>query len=508
MKTKGIVHFVGAGPGDAQLLTLRAAELLGRAEVVMHDARVSPDVLRLIPAKTRIIALPADDTSDAADHTTELARLAAAGQCIVRLHYGDPFVFGDGAAEATLLAAAGIGFEIVPGVLPFTAVPNYAGIPLTHRAHCSSFTVTDAQSRTTTDSHVDFARLARTPGTKVVLTEAGQVTPTVERLLAEGLAADTPAALVVSGTMARQRSVTGALADLPARAVAAGLAGPAVMVIGSVVSLAGKLNWFETRPLFGQRVVVTRARDQAGPLSRQLQERGAEVLEVPCIRIGPPTEHHPLVEAIAGLNAYDWVVFTSANGVTSFFSFFFKAFEDLRDLGGVRIAAVGPATAEKLTELHLKVDLMPKEYLARQIAKKLAAYESIENHRILLLRAEVATPELPQLLEDFGAIVDDVACYRTEAETDDATGAAASLVAGGADWVTFTSASTVEHFHARFDLPVLRRRFPNLKLATIGPETSQALGALGLAPAVEAKTHMIEGLVNALEPAQSRPRKA
>ena len=508
MKTKGIVHFVGAGPGNAQLLTLRAAELLGRADVVMHDTRVSPDVLRLIPAKARIVALPANDTPAETNYTSELARLAAEGRCVVRLHYGDPFVLGDGAAEATLLAAAGIGIEIVPGVLPFTSVPNYAGIPLTHRAHCSSFTVTDAQSQTTTDEGIDFAHLVRTPGTKVVLTDARQTARTVEQFLAEGLAADTPAALVVSGTLPRQRSVTGALADLPARAVAAGLAGPAVMIVGSVVSLAGKLNWFETRPLFGQRVVFTRARDQAGPLSRRLQEHGAEVLEVPCIRIGPPAEHHPLVEAIAGLNAYDWIVFTSANGVTSFFNFFFKAFDDLRDIGGVRIAAVGPATAEKLTELHLKVDLMPKEYVARQIAKELAACESIENHRILLLRAEVATPELPQLLEDLGAIVDDVACYRTEAETDDASGAAASLTTTGADWVTFTSASTVEHFHARFNLPELLRRFPNLKLATIGPETSQALGALKLTPAVEAKTHTVEGLMTALERAQTRPRKA
>jgi uroporphyrinogen III methyltransferase/synthase len=508
MKKKGIVHFVGAGPGDAQLLTVRAAELLGRAEVVMHDAHVSPDVLRLIPAKARIIALPVNDAADAAGQPAQLARLAADGQCVVRLYHGDPFVFGDGAAEATLLMAAGFGIEVVPGVLPFTGVPNCAGIPLTHRAHCSSFTVTKVRAGTTPDGGTDLNSLTRTPGTKVVLTDAAQVAPTVARLLAEGLAADTPAALVVSGTLARQRSVTGALADLPTRVAAAGLAGPAVMIIGSVVGLAAKLNWFETRPLFGQRVVVTRARDQAGALSRPLQERGAEVLEVPCIRLGPPTQHQPLVEAITGLNAYDWIVFTSANGVTAFFHFFFKAFEDLRDIGGVRIAAVGPATAEKLTALHLKVDLMPKDHLARQIAKELAAYESIENHRILLLRAEVATPELPQLLEDLGAIVDDVACYRTEAETDDPSGATASLSATGADWVTFTSASTVEHFHARFNLPELLRRFPHLKLATIGPETSQALVALGLTPAVEAKTHTLEGLVAALEGAQTRPRKA
>lgn len=227
-------------------------------------------------------------------------------------------------------------------------------------------------------------------------------------------------------------------------------------------------------------------------------------MEVPCIKFVAPTKHEPVAEALAGLGSYDWIVFTSANAVATFFDYFFRAFEDVRDLGAIRFAAVGPGTAARLTALHLKVDVMPKEFVARGIVEALAAFESIENLRILLPRAEVAGPELPRLLEKHGAIVDDIAFYRTVAETADETGDAAVLVEQGADWIAFTSASTVEHFHARFDLPNLRRRFPQLRLATIGPETTQALAALSLAADVEANPHTTDGLIAALGKAASR----
>jgi uroporphyrinogen III methyltransferase/synthase len=246
-------------------------------------------------------------------------------------------------------------------------------------------------------------------------------------------------------------------------------------------------------------VVVTRARDQAEPLSARLRERGAEVLEVPCIKIAPPSQPEPLAEALAGLGSYDWLIFTSANGVTAFFEQFFHAYEDLRCLGLVRLAAVGPATAARLRELHLKVDLVPPEYVARDIVREMAREGSLENLRILLLRAEVANPELPRLLEDAGAIVDDIACYRTVAETGDWNGAAARLVAEGAEWLTFASGSAARHFHERFNLPALRARFPALRVASIGPETSKVLTDLGCTVEVEAAPHTIEGLVAALE---------
>ncbi len=222
-------------------------------------------------------------------------------------------------------------------------------------------------------------------------------------------------------------------------------------------------------------------------------------MEIPTIKIIPPTKQRELAEALLELNSYDWLVFTSPNGVSAFFEYFFKAFDDMRDIGGVRIAAVGPATAAKLKELHLKVDLMPEEYVTKKIAEAFKKFESIENLKILLLRAEVANPELPQALDEMGAIVDDIAVYKTVPETEDVNGAAGKLNENGADWITFTSSSTVENFHARFDLPALLKKFPNTKLASIGPETTKAISALGCQPAIEAKPYTIEGLVKALE---------
>jgi uroporphyrinogen III methyltransferase/synthase len=265
-----------------------------------------------------------------------------------------------------------------------------------------------------------------------------------------------------------------------------------------VVKLREKLNWFESKPLFGQRIVVTRRAEQAGTFAPRLAELGADVLEVPTIKLTHPTERDAIIDCLLELNSYDWLIFTSANGVTAFFDLFFKRFQDLRDIGGTRIAAVGPKTAAKLRELHLQVDLQPEEFIGRKIAEAFKKYQDIDNVKMCLLRAEVANQDLPDALHEMGAIVDDIAIYKTVAETEDRTGAAARLLEEGADWVTFTSSSTVEHFHARFDLPKLVKQFPQLKLASIGPETSKAIAALGLKPALEAKEHTTDGLIAAL----------
>ena len=503
MKPKGMVYLVGAGPGDAGLLTLRAAELIERADVVAYDALVNPEVLRLAPKTAEIIG--------GGKTPAELSRLlitgARAGKTVVRLIGGDPYFFGGGGEEAEQLADAGVPFEVVPGVSALVAAPNYAGVPLTHREFASQLTLLVGQpDASAVTPSLDWAQAAKGPGTKVVMLGADGIGQVAERLVGCGLAADTPVAVVSGGTTGRQQSVEGTLATIAGLAAQARIGSPAMAVIGQVVKLRSRLNWFERRPLFGQRIVVTRAREQAGQLSRRLREHGAEVLEVPTIKLEPPTRRQDLGDALLTLNAYDWLVFTSPNGVSKFFEYFFKQFHDMRDLGGARIAAVGPATANKLKELHLQVDLMPDEALAVEIAGAFTEFESVENLKICLLRAEVANRELPEALEALGAIVDDVACYQTVPETEDATGAAASLLERGADWVAFTSASTVENFHARFDLPALLNRFPQLMAATIGPETSKALGALGLKPALEAKQHTIDGLVEALVAAQRSAR--
>ncbi len=503
-KNKGIVYLVGAGPGDAGLLTLRGAELIGRADVLVYDALVNPDLLRLAPQGAEVIyggkrakdhAIPQDELNQL------LVKKAKEGKTVVRLKGGDPYVFGRGGEEVEEIAAAGLAFEVVPGISSIVAGPNYAGIPITHRDHCSSFMViTGHEDPTKEESNLDWDRIANTPGTKIVLMGVERIGNISASLVKHGMPATTPVAMVRWGTTGRQQTIQGTLATIAKVVAEKKFTAPAVTIIGDVVKLREKLNWFEKRPLFGQRIVVSRTREQASQLSRQLLELGADVLEIPTIKIVEPKEKGPLAEALLELNSYDWLVFTSPNGVSAFFEYFFKAFDDMRDIGGVRIAAVGPATAAKLKELHLRVDLMPEEYVSAKIAKAFEKFESIENLKILLMRAEVANPELPAALTELGGIVDDVPCYRTEPETEDHNGAAAKLIEGGADWLTFTSSSTVENFHARFDLPKLLKQFPATKIASIGPETSKAIRALGCEPTVEPKQHTIDGLVKALLP--------
>ncbi len=510
MKHTGTVHLVGAGPGDAGLLTLRGAELLGRADVVVYDALVNPDLLRLAPKTAEMIyggkrsrdhAIPQEDLNQL------LVAKAKEGKTVVRLKGGDPYIFGRGGEEAEELAEAGVPFEVVPGISSTVAAPNYAGIPLTHRDFCSTYQViTGHEDPTKPDSGLDWAQIARMPGTKVVLMGVERIRQIAAELVANGMAAKTPVAMVRWGTTGRQKTITGTLATIADVVDAEKFTAPAVTIIGDVVSLRKKLNWFERRPLFGRRVVVTRTREQASQLSRQLAEQGAEVMEIPTIKVVPPEDRQPLVEAMGALGEYDWVVFTSPNGVTAFFEYFFKAFDDIRVIGRLRFAAVGPATAAKLKELHLAVDAMPEEYVASKVAAAIAKVDGVENLRILCLRAEVAGPDLVAKLEELGAIVDDVACYRTVPETEDINGAAAKLIEEGADWVTFTSASTDENFHARFDLPALLKRFPSLKTLSIGPETSKALAALGLEPTAEAKPHNLDGMVKALERAAAKTK--
>jgi uroporphyrinogen III methyltransferase/synthase len=503
MKHAGKVYLVGAGPGDAGLMTLRGAELLARADVVVHDALINRDILAMARSSAEIIyggkrygehAIPQEEINQL------LVAKARAGQCVVRLKGGDPDVFGRGGEEALALAAANIPFEVVPGVSSIWAVPNYAGIPITHRDYCSSFTVYTGHEEPDKDG-VDWALAAKTPGTKIILMGVTRIRQISQVLTANGMDENTPVAMIRWGTTGRQRSIEGTLKTIADIAERAAFKPPGLTIIGEVVKLRHRLNWFEELPLFGRRIVVTRAGTQAGQLSRLLLEHGADVLEIPVIRIEPPTEHRALADALLELNAYDWLIFTSANGVAKFFEYFFKAFDDMRDIGGVRIAAVGPGTAAKLQELHLKVDLMPAEATGAALGEALTGYESIENLKLLLLRAEVAGKELPQKLEELGAIVDDVACYKTVPETEDRNGAGARLLKDGADWITFASGSAVENFHARFNLNQLLTAHPQVKFASIGPETSKALATLGFQPALEAKEHTIAGLVKALEKA-------
>jgi len=502
MGLTGKVYLVGAGPGDAGLLTLRGAELLRRADVVVYDSLVNRELLALAPEAAEIIfggKRPRDRAIPQEELNQLLAEKAKAGKTVVRLKGGDPYIFGRGGEEAAKLHRDGVPFEVVPGISSIIAAPSYAGIPLTHREHCSSFTViTGHEDPDKDESALDWKRVAREPGTKVLLMGVERIGKIAAALEANGLPADTPAAMVRWGTMGRQQTITATLSTLAAKVAKADFKAPAVTVIGTVSTLRDTLNWYENRPLFGQRVVVTRNRREAGKLSGQIRELGAEVLEIPTIKILPPTRNEPLIEAITGIGSYDWIIFTSANGVEHFFDYFFKAFRDVRDLGSVRFAAVGPATAKKLREFHLNIDLMPKTYTAAATAKAMIAAQNVENISVLLARAESANPELPRLLEDKGAIVDDIAFYKTEPETADRNGAADDFEENSADWITFASSSAVRNFDARFGLAKRCADNPKLKLASIGPETTKALKELGLKPTAKAKEHTIDGLAAAL----------
>jgi uroporphyrinogen III methyltransferase/synthase len=496
---KSKVYLVGAGPGDAGLLTLRGAELLRRADVVICDVLVNPQLLRLARADAEIISRgKRTDFSQAQINELMIAK-ARAGKTVVRLKGGDPFIFGRGGEEAEALAAEKIPFEVVPGVSSVVAAASYAGIPLTHRAHCASFTVFTGHSDSAdAPTALHYEQIAKIPGTKVVLMGMDNLADWTNALIARGMAAETPVAVIQHGTLGKQKSVAGTLATIAPLAAREKISPPAIIIVGDVVKLREKLNWFENLPLFGQRIVVTRSRVQAAKFSHKLSRLGADVLEIPAVKGEDPDNKDDFIDALLALNSYDWLVFTSVNGVATFFEFFFRRFHDLRDLGGAKIAAVGPATAAKLRELHLQVDLMPDEFIGRKIAEAMAKHSSIENVKICLLRAQNANRDLPDALEELGAIVDDIGLYKTVAETEDFFGATENFLAHGADWLTFTSGSTVEFFHARFDLPALLKKFPQMKLASIGPETSKAIRALKLEPAIEAKEHTTDGMIASL----------
>src|SRR3984893_3443855 len=493
----GRVYLVGGGPGDLGLVTLRAKECIERADVIVYDHLANPEMLSWARDAAEIIyagkkagehALTQDEIN------ALLVKKAGEGNQVVRLKGGDPFVFGRGAEEAKAIVDAGIQFEIVPGITSAIAAPAYAGIPVTNRAQNSHVTFfTGHEDPAKTESSIDFAALAKLGGTQVMLMGVERIDSITREMLARGVRADLPVALVRWGTTGRQETLVGTLADIAKRVVEAGFEAPAVAVFGDVVALRENLNWYEKRPLSGKRIVVTRTRKQASALSEQLRALGADILELPTIRIEPPTDLREFAELVQDAHAYDWIVFTSANAVEAFFEMFFKLYDDAREIGAARIAAIGPATAQRVRDFHLHVDLQPEEFVAESVVREFQKQGGVENLRILLARAEKARDVLPKKLSDLGAIVDEGLAYRTVPETRDPTGARRRLLEEGADLITFTSSSTVENFLA-LGLPWPK----GMRVASIGPITSKTARANGLKIDIEARRHDIEGLVEAI----------
>ena len=471
------VYLVGAGPGDPGLLTLKGRDALARADVVLHDHLASDSILDFAPPTAERIYVG----KKKADHSMpqeEIARLmighARAGHLVVRLKGGDPLIFGRGGEEMEALVDAGIPYEIVPGVTAALGIAAYTGVPLTHRDRTSAVTFVTGHD----PAQIDWSRIghAETLVIYMGLTSIGDISA---RLIAAGRSPSTPAMAVRWGTRTDQRTIVATLADLPARIAAAQMRPPASVIIGEVVALREKLNWFEKLPLFGQRIVTTRV-----GMAESLRSLGAEVIELPTIAIEPPLDPAPLAGAIAQLAQYDWLIFTSANGVKGFLEALDESSADLRQLRA-RLCAVGPATAAALTALHLKVDVIPKEYVAESLASAMEKFD-LSGLRVLLPRAAVARDVVPDALRERGARVDVVEAYRTVVPDTDLTSIEA------VNWVTFTSSSTVKNFLA---LGGGRLFEQGARVASIGSVTSETARQHGLTVTVEANESTIDGLI-------------
>lgn len=498
---KGTVYLVGAGPGDPGLITVKAVECLKQADVVIYDFLAAPKLLKYARDGAEIIYVG----KKGGDHTLPqnkinelIAAKAKQGNTVVRLKGGDPFIFGRGGEEAEILVRQGIPFEIVPGVTSAIAAPAYAGIPLTHRKYNTSVAfITGHEDPTKETSTIDWSKLATAVGTLVFLMGVKNLPAITENLMANGRDPKTPVALVRWGTTSQQATVTGTLATIVAEAEAAKLKPPAIIVVGEVVELRATLNWFEKRPLLGKTVVVTRARAQASDLVDRLSELGAECLECPTIKVVPPEDRSALDAAMDNLGTYDWLVFTSVNGVSFFFERLFERGKDVRALGDVRTAAIGPATAKRLGGFGLTSDIVPDTYQAESVVEAFAK-ESMQGKRVLLPRAKEARPILPVELKNMGAVVDEIAAYETEQAGENVDVLIKRLEEGSIDMVTFTSSSTVKNFKALLPAEKFESLIEGVIVASIGPITTDTAKELGFKVDITAEDFTIPGLCDAI----------
>ncbi|HEX6100780.1 MAG TPA: uroporphyrinogen-III C-methyltransferase [Thermoanaerobaculia bacterium] len=486
----GKVYLVGAGPGDWRLLTLRAAELIERADLIALDALVSQDIVARIPKSAEVVyvgkrasahALPQDQIN------ALLVAEAKKGKMVVRLKGGDPFIFGRGGEEAEELLAAGVPVEIVPGISSSIAGPAYAGIPVTHRSYATSVTLVTAHEADAGSTGIKWPALAQLDGTIVFMMGFANLPSICHKLMEHGMSGDRGCAVISKATRLDQRTVTGTLRNIEARVAEAKLETPALIVVGDVVTLHEALNWFENKPLFGRRVVVTRAREQASELKRLLEESGAQVLQFPTIEIAPPASWDSLDRAIE--SKYDWLVFTSTNGVAAFFQRLFALGRDVRALAGTKIAAVGQATAEDLRARGLNPDVVPERFISTELLPLLARDQT--GVRTAVIRAEEGRDELIAELRKRGGEVDLAVAYRTIAADQDLDELRALIDADQVDVVTFTSASTVDNFFAKATPGRAR-------IASIGPATSDAIQRHGRTPDVVAKNATIQALHDAV----------
>ena len=507
-RNRGIVFLVGAGPGAPDLITLRGADALGRADVVIYDRLVSPELIRVAPPKAELIYAGKKGGAGKSIKQSELNAMlierARMGHVVIRLKGGDPFIFGRGGEEAEALARANVRFEVIPGVTSAIAGPAFAGIPLTHREHGSFVAFVtghedESKGARSTVPWDELVAAARGRGTIVILMATARMRATLDRIRAAGLPAETPAAAVQWATTAAQKTVSATLATLADASARAGIGAPAVIVVGECAGLREHLKWVERTPLFGRTVVVTRSRETASQFATALRRLGAEVVEFPTIETAPPKSYAALDRAISRLssparNSFDWIIFTSATGVESFIERLKSRGRDIRELGRASIAAIGPATAARLADYGLRAAAVPDEYRAERIIPAIGI-KRIRGKRFLIARAEVAREALPEILRDKGAKEVEVApAYRTVKPKGAQIERMRELIASGAiDLVTFTSSSTVTNF-----CDLIGASGKGVKAAAIGPITAATATERGFEVVVSPGKYTIAALTEAI----------
>jgi uroporphyrinogen III methyltransferase / synthase len=495
----GFVDLVGAGPGDPGLITRLGADCLARAEVVVYDHLVNPRLLDLAPASAeRILAgkRAGKCVMRQPEINALLVDLAKAGRRVVRLKGGDPFVFARGAEEAEALAAAGIGFRVVPGVTAAVGASAYAGISVTHRDAASAVAfVTGHNGGTDAPSPIDWPALAKFPGTLVIYMGVAHLRSSCAALVAAGKPRETPSALVHSGSLAVQRTITAPLGSLADAVERAGVGAPAIVVVGDVVARREPLAWFERLPLFGQRIVVTRPAGESDRSAGVLEALGAEVLAAPTVEILPPEDYGPVDSALARLDEFHWLVFTSGNGVRHLLGRLEAIGRDLRALGRIKIAAIGPATADALLAFHLRADVVPESYRSEALAEALLG--PARGGRVLLARADRGRTVLKDELERVAG-VEQVAVYRNVDAAELPVHVVERIAEGSVDWITLTSPAIANRLHALLPAKARTRIGPIVRLASISPVTSAAVRALGWTVAAEAEVYTWEGVARAI----------
>jgi uroporphyrinogen III methyltransferase/synthase len=499
-----IVYLIGAGPGDPGLLTVRGQQYLSEADVVLYDHLVPARLLRSARPDAEQI-----DVGTAAPQPLEqeaicylLAEKAREGKTVARLKWGDPFVFDSGGSEALFLHEQGVRFEVVPGIPAGIAVPGYAGIPITYPGGGDTVTfIRGHEDEGKTRASIDWTSLARLDGTLVCYAGPQQLTEMLSALLSHGRPPEDSAAVVYNGTLPTQETMAGTLREMAETVKAAGDRRPAILVVGRVVALREHLRWFDARPLFGKRVLVTRPKDQSMELVERLEAMGAEAIEAPMIRILPPEDDGPLVEACARARDFDWIVFSSTNAVDAFMEQLLAGPNDLRALGGVRLCGVGPATAEQLADYGLKVDLTPPEYRAEALLRALSDTGDLRGLKILLPHADIGRELITEELRKQGAEVTEVVAYRTIAAEADREGEPdiyRMLLERSIDVVTFTSASAVRNFVRILGAEPAADLLESAVVACIGPVTAEAASRSNIRTAIQPSNYTIPALVDAI----------